>query len=691
MSRLKVILRGAQISEIGLSPDREYIGGRKESCDIKLQPEKGISREHFRLKFEDGKWNLQSLSRFGEIFSLGQRIESIALEHNQTFQVPPYEFNYIELSDEVNHGISQGEIPEISENEKTVIGVAPQMPYIKMLSSQGEVREMLRLEFGELWVAGRDSSCQIIIPDQRVSRRQFEIRKINGIYTIIDMDSVNGTFLNGSVVSSTDPQLLKSGDAITVLDNTMYFELHDPNFQYRMDRIEIPPFQIAPTSEEVNIENISFNDELVDEQQIQEEFVDENDINQVHQYDENQLSITGGPFTGIPNSASGASSSADNQFYSFQPSPSPEVSAGALQKFKSNKPLLIGTVVIFMVAMYFLSEFMKAPLPEQTQVVQPKISSDPFSQLTTAQQQEIQELYSNTQAAMVQSRYDMAKESLEKIHKILPNGYQDSKEKLEEVILNEQTIIAQKAEEEAEKARQEANEKIKRVIAECEKLITNDVTEDKMTNCLVEAAVINPEHSEVLRLKEETKKIVDAKKIKESEKETYESMVKELEKIYTSAEALRDQGYPYKAIKAYGLVIESTLPDPKKLKVKAKGKITFIEETIKKRTDENLKNAEQHIKEGKLKLAIKALQEALVYDPDNRSLKERADKYSNELRLQAMAIYQESIIDESFGYVDGNETRPGAKDKWKQIIELDSEDGEYYRKAYIKLKKYGVY
>ncbi len=89
-------------------------------------------------------------------------------------------------------------------------------------------------------------------------------------------------------------------------------------------------------------------------------------------------------------------------------------------------------------------------------------------------------------------------------------------------------------------------------------------------------------------------------------------------------------------------------------------------------------------------MRIKALDEALVYDPDNKELKEKAEKYSQELKMQAMVLYQESIIDESFGYVDGSETRPGAKDKWKKIIDMDLEDGEYYRKAFIKLKKYGV-
>ena len=72
MSRLKVMLRGALISEIELKSDKEYIGGRKDGSDIRLQAEKGISREHFKLKFVDGRWNVQAVSRFGDVFSMGQ-------------------------------------------------------------------------------------------------------------------------------------------------------------------------------------------------------------------------------------------------------------------------------------------------------------------------------------------------------------------------------------------------------------------------------------------------------------------------------------------------------------------------------------------------------------------------------------------------------------------------------------------
>ena len=202
------MLRGSLISEIELNPEKEYLGGRRDGCDIRLQAEKGISREHFKLKYAEGRWQLNAISRFGDVFSLGQKIESIDLQHGQSFQIPPYEFIFSDVPD-AGLPLSNPASVELGENERTVIGAAPQVPYVKMVGETGEVREMLRLEVGEVWVAGRDPSCQIIIADQRVSRRQFEIYKVNSAYTVLDLGSANGTFLNGSPVSSTDPQTLK--------------------------------------------------------------------------------------------------------------------------------------------------------------------------------------------------------------------------------------------------------------------------------------------------------------------------------------------------------------------------------------------------------------------------------------------------------------------------------------------------
>ena len=53
-------------------------------------------------------------------------------------------------------------------------------------------------------------------------------------------------------------------------------------------------------------------------------------------------------------------------------------------------------------------------------------------------------------------------------------------------------------------------------------------------------------------------------------------------------------------------------------------------------------------------------------------------------------IYQDSVIDENYGILENTETKQGAKEKWKKITELDLEDGEYYRKAVTKLRRYGI-
>jgi pSer/pThr/pTyr-binding forkhead associated (FHA) protein len=677
MPRLKISLRGGQISDIGLNPDREYLGGRKESCDIRLQAEKGISREHFKLKFEDGLWQIISMSRFGEIYSQGQRVESLALEHGTTFQVPPYEFQF---SDVPEAHIPQNQpAPVIGENEQTVLGATQQVPYIKMLTANGDVREMLRLEVGDTWAAGRDPSCQIIISDQRVSRRQFEVRKINGVYTAIDLGSVNGTFINGSPISSTDPQVLKSGDAISVLDNIMYFELHDPNFQYRIDRIEIPPLQLHP--EDMAQDNLGNGQQMSDPMMLK-------NIDQLYNEQMNQNFDSGsGPFTGMP-----PESSEGNQFYSFQPDAA-AVKVTLWQKFIKNKPLVIAAALLFLGGAYFISEAINSDGLQNS--VQDLQASDPFLRLKPEEQKTIKDLYLLAQKSMLQQKYSFVKENLEKIHQILPTGYQDSKAMLEEANTSEQILFSQQEQERLEKEKAEQEQKIAETVAICKKLLEPKVralvTIDKMKECLIPVALIDPTNNQYIQLLTEVEKIESDKQAKVDAEILRQSQMKSLEELYTAAQNIQEEGFPYKAIKAYKSVINSILPDSANMKNKAKNKIAFIQKKIEQRTEESLKSADIYLEQGKLKEGILAMRAALVYDPENKRLQEKIDKNTNILRRQVMVMYQESVIEENFGQIEGNETRMGAKDKWKKIIELDLDDGEYYRKAYIKLHRYGVF
>jgi tetratricopeptide (TPR) repeat protein len=115
---------------------------------------------------------------------------------------------------------------------------------------------------------------------------------------------------------------------------------------------------------------------------------------------------------------------------------------------------------------------------------------------------------------------------------------------------------------------------------------------------------------------------------------------------------------------------------------------------LKVKMDKKIKEFEKQSTEFKskqdLKQAIIVLRSAIKIDPTREDLKDKVEELKNELRKNMMVYYQEGVLEESFGNVDGGDNRAGAKEKWKKILELDVTDGEYYQKAYIKLKKYGA-
>ena len=72
----------------------------------------------------------------------------------------------------------------------------------------------------EAVVIGR-SSDQIQLSDHSASRRHAEIRPSNGSWLLIDLNSSNGTYLNGQRVVSPTP--LKHGDQIKVGSTLLVF------------------------------------------------------------------------------------------------------------------------------------------------------------------------------------------------------------------------------------------------------------------------------------------------------------------------------------------------------------------------------------------------------------------------------------------------------------------------------------
>jgi pSer/pThr/pTyr-binding forkhead associated (FHA) protein len=76
----------------------------------------------------------------------------------------------------------------------------------------------------EVVVIGRGQDCDLVLEDNNSSRRHCLIRKWAGHYKLEDLQSKNGTFVNGMKVSSAQ---LGDGDLIAVGDQMLVFKMDE--------------------------------------------------------------------------------------------------------------------------------------------------------------------------------------------------------------------------------------------------------------------------------------------------------------------------------------------------------------------------------------------------------------------------------------------------------------------------------
>ena len=87
-------------------------------------------------------------------------------------------------------------------------------------SLAGTVRQLID---GQLSI-GRDESNQLCMVDTVVSRKHCMIQQVNGQYELVDLDSQNGTFVNGIPVSR---KVVEHGDTIRVGRSEFVFLMHE--------------------------------------------------------------------------------------------------------------------------------------------------------------------------------------------------------------------------------------------------------------------------------------------------------------------------------------------------------------------------------------------------------------------------------------------------------------------------------
>ncbi len=642
MTKLVIRHKGQVAREVILDPQKSWIAGRKSDADIFLDSEKGISREHFKIYLEGEMWKLEVLSKLTTLTSNKEVIANADLYSGYTFSLPPFEFELatveatLQIEEELPP-VRDGTNGSISMSDRTIIHKVNLSAYIKVINEEGDLQQKIKLEGGDTWIAGRDVNAQVMISDHKVSRRQFEIRKTNLGYEIIDLGSVNGTFINEKVLEPEDSVILKSGDVIRVLHHKMVFEVLDPNF---FDRIEKLPALAEPEPEPE-----PQHDYLPSEQ------VQPPPVDQYAQENYNQAPVV-------------------------------DAAAARTKKFR------IGLVALILIGgiIYLTS----TPSEDEGLSNVAPSASDPLAALTPQQKSEYKQSLELAKRYHMEGNYSLSFSEAEEIFK----KFNVKDPELERVRNTAQAAIESqkqliKQENEA-KERLQMETRILAVTANCEKNLMKFNREEELDNCLVEALQLNPAHESVINLKTKMQSIMMDKEARRVQKSDYDRRVAQLKSLYEQAKKGEASDDYVKTIADYKKVIGSGLPDPNGLKGASEKRLAKLKIQMDLKIKEYQNQATEHKAKNELKQAIMVLRAAVKIDPTRNDLSERAEDLKNELRKQMMVYYQEGVLEESFGNVEGGDNRVGAKEKWKKILDLDVIDGEYYQKAYIKLKKYGA-
>lgn len=496
---------------------------------------------------------------------------------------------------------------------------------------------------------GRDpEKCQIVLNDSEVSAVHAVIKKDGAQYTLEDLNSSNGTLLNGERINSKtlvdEDEFLIGGTSFTVIVGSDFL---------RQEEDRLMPVE---TDQELEVEH----EGAIAQSSGLESFEGDEDQDYANQSLE-------------------TSSGSQSLF-----------SKDALKDPEKRKKLLY--ILVGFLALWVLLDEEEAPNKvakskdskelllnkEKKQESMAKASSE-TSKLSKDQIEEIDALYNLVQTNLESLAFDEALQNISRIEALAPSykNLQTLKSFAHEK-LAELEEIERKKREELEK--KEKEEKVKALLTDAEKALEEKqvIAAEELFN---EIARLDPNNFDLSRLKRELeayKREVERKKIEETQKRAerrrQESELEPGENYYASQEW-------YKAILKLDEFLKTEGID-EDLREKASKMLSESRENLNKIV-KPLSSKAQSLKSGQdLKGAYENYLEILKYDPSFKEALVETEKIREELEDRSKKVYREAIIAESLSLFNI------AKDKFQEVKQISPSDSEYYVKAENKLKEY---
>lgn len=199
--------------------------GRQQNCDIMLESS-AVSRRHSKITVNKSLVEIEDLGSGNGTLVNQKKIpskEAFPIKPGDQIRIEEFEiqFENTEIADlaasATFHKSTKTEItdPDMIEIKmiKKVLGALDQdkLPSLVMTSQEFKNKKAIYEEGTDQLVIGRDPDCQLSLNSQVVSRRHAIVSIKWGGFVITDLESKNGTFVNGERITE---KTLKDGDEI---------------------------------------------------------------------------------------------------------------------------------------------------------------------------------------------------------------------------------------------------------------------------------------------------------------------------------------------------------------------------------------------------------------------------------------------------------------------------------------------
>ncbi len=220
-AKLEIRKGGVLIQDLNLEQTAVTLGRAPDNA-LPLSDDLTVSRHHAQIA-----WS-------GQYFAITDLSSSIGTYVNNE-KLAPHQPRKLVNGDQIRVGsfelafrVAVTSVPDGSGNrdsqvQKTVFAA------VGSPSTPAAQSQTLDLKSHETLSIGRDSLNDMVIDHPSSSRFHAQIKKLKGDYVLVDLNSTNGTFVNGKPIA--ERRVLKVGDVIRIGPTNLTFNLNETLFK----------------------------------------------------------------------------------------------------------------------------------------------------------------------------------------------------------------------------------------------------------------------------------------------------------------------------------------------------------------------------------------------------------------------------------------------------------------------------